>query len=234
MAEGMDSFPNPKLGGQDDTQSVRGIYAVLRREIVSLQFKPGAKLSENELAARFGTSRAPVREALIRLGEDGLIDVRPQRGSFVSRISLKAMERARFTREALEVAIVRRAAERDVPAAAQKLFKQALGGQAKAAREPASFTYFDDLFHRTFADVAGLDGVWNTIEREKVQLDRIRYLSLPDVTPVDVLIRQHQAILKAVLDKDPAAAEAAMRRHLSEVLVAADEIRIKHPDLIEP
>ena len=73
-------------------------------EIISLRLRPGEKLSESDLAARFGTSRAPVREALIRLVEDGLIDVRPQRGSFVSRISLRAMERARFVREALEVA----------------------------------------------------------------------------------------------------------------------------------
>src|SRR3954463_12377640 len=90
------------------------IYSQLRHEIVMLHLRPGARLSENELAARFGTSRAPVREALIRLVEDGLIEVRPQRGSFVSRISLKAVERARFVREALEAAIVRRGAEQGI------------------------------------------------------------------------------------------------------------------------
>jgi DNA-binding GntR family transcriptional regulator len=233
MAIGMDSFPDPRTPALDDTQSARGIYAVLRREIVTLKLEPGTKLSENELASRFGTSRAPVREALIRLGEDGLIDVRPQRGSFVSRISLKAMERARFTRAALEIAIVQRAAERGLTPAYRRRFEQALKGQAEARKDPASFTYFDDLFHRTFADAAGLDSVWSTIEREKVQFDRIRYLSLPDVTPVDVLIRQHRDILDAVNKGDPAGAEAAMRRHLSEVLVATDEIRLKHPDYVE-
>ena len=88
---------------QDSEQQDRSIYRVLRQDVVTLRLKPGMRLSENELAARFGTSRAPVREALIRLADEGLIDVRPQRGSFVSRISLAAMEQARLVREALEV-----------------------------------------------------------------------------------------------------------------------------------
>src|SRR5829696_6396976 len=92
--------------------AVRGIYGQIRQEIVSLRLRPGTRLSENELALRFGTSRAPVREALIRLVEEGLIEVQPQRGSFVSRISLASMQRARFVREALEVAVVRQVTER--------------------------------------------------------------------------------------------------------------------------
>ncbi|PSC04183.1 GntR family transcriptional regulator [Alsobacter soli] len=222
------------VAGDPELQSVRGIYAQLRGEIVTLQLAPGAKLSENELAARFGTSRAPVREALIRLAEEGLITVRPQRGSFVSRISLKAMERARFTREALEVAIVRRAAEIGITPAWLKQFEKALAGQREAEADPASFTDYDDQFHRTFAEAAGLEGVWSTIEREKAQFDRIRFLSLPRVTPVDVLIDQHRAILDAVVHKDPVAAEAMMRQHLSEVLTAADRIKAEHPDLVQP
>src|SRR5579872_731232 len=98
----------PQRAGSAEA-SDSSIYATLRRDIAALRLKPGVRLSENELAARFGTSRAPVREALIRLVEDGLIEVRPQRGSFVSAISLSAMEQGRLVREALEVAIIRRA-----------------------------------------------------------------------------------------------------------------------------
>ena len=109
--------------------SGRGIYALLRHDIVTLRLRPGERLSENELADRFGTSRAPVREALIRLVEDGLIEVRPQRGSFVSPISLRAMERARFVREALEVAITRRAAETGLPQPVQARLAEAIRAQ---------------------------------------------------------------------------------------------------------
>jgi GntR family transcriptional regulator, rspAB operon transcriptional repressor len=212
--------------------TTRSIYGLLRQDIVTLRLRPGERLSENELALRFGTSRAPVREALIRLVEDGLIDVRPQRGSFVSRISLQAMERARFVREALEVAIMRRAAEQGMPDAARIQAEAAINAQTDARDDPERFTQMDDLFHRSFAEGAALVGVWGIIEREKAQFDRIRILSLPAVTPVDVLIQQHKTILAAVLRRRPAAAAAAIRSHMSEVLRIADGLARRHPDLI--
>lgn len=212
---------------------VRSIYAILRREIVTMRLRPGERLSENELAARFGTSRAPVREALIRLVEDGLIDVRPQRGSFVSRISLKAMERARFVREALEVAIIRRVAEQGVPDAIRAELEGAIARQLEARNDPEKFTELDDFFHRGFARAASLDSVWDVIEREKAQFDRIRYLSLPASTPVEVLVKQHRAILSAAVEKRPAAAEKAVRMHMSEVLRIVGGLAAAYPDLIE-
>lgn len=212
--------------------TARAIYAELRGDIVTLRLTPGAKLSENELALRFGTSRAPVRDALIRLTEDGLIQVQPQRGSFVTRISLRAMERARFVREALEIAIARRAAEHGIAAAARRQAEDAITAQQAARLDPAGFTAADDRFHRAFADGTALDGVWDIIEREKAQFDRIRFLSLPAVTPVDVLIEQHRAILAAVLSRRPAEAEAAIRTHLSEVLRITDDLAGRYPELI--
>ena len=209
----------------------RPIHAVLRREIVTLKLRPGERLSENELAARFGTSRAPVREALIRLAEDGLIEVRPQRGSFVSRLSLRAMERARFVREALEVAIIRRAAEQGIAEAARDGLEQAIAAQEQAGGDPDLFTQRDDLFHHGLAEAAGLSSVWDVIEREKAQFDRLRYLSLPASTPVDLLIRQHRAILAATLSRKPAAAETAVRVHMREVLRIAAELAATHREL---
>jgi DNA-binding GntR family transcriptional regulator len=212
---------------------VRSIYAILRRDIVTMRLRPAERLSENELAARFRTSRAPVREALIRLVEDGLIDVRPQRGSFVSRISLKAMERARFVREALEVAIIRRVAEQGVPDAIRAELEDAIARQLEARNDPEKFTELDDFFHRGFARAALLNSVWDVIEREKAQFDRVRYLSLPASTPVDVLVKQHRAILSAAVEKRPAAAEKAVRTHMSEVLRIVGGLAAAYPDLIE-
>jgi GntR family transcriptional regulator, rspAB operon transcriptional repressor len=221
----------PLLQGSE--QQDRSIYRVLRQDVVTLRLRPGMRLSENELAARFGTSRAPVREALIRLAEEGLIDVRPQRGSFVRRISLAAMEQARLVREALEVVIIRRAAEARLARSALGACEAAIARQLEARDDPERFTQCDDAFHRAFAEATSLGGIWSIIEREKVQFDRVRILSLPKATPVDVLIGQHRAILAAVLDGDPNQAEQAIRIHLSEVLRIADDLAIRHPDLIE-
>ncbi|PVE21287.1 GntR family transcriptional regulator [Microvirga sp. KLBC 81] len=212
--------------------TVRGIHAQIREDIVTLRLRPGVRLSENELALRFGTSRAPVREALIRLVEEGLIEVLPQRGSFVSRISLASMQRARFVREALEIAIVRRAAERGLSPQAHERAIAALIEQEQAQADPERFTLADDTFHRTLADDIGIAQIWSVLEREKSQFDRVRFLSLPVRTPVESLIVQHKDILNAILRQDPEGAEAAMRVHLSEVLKITEKLAAEHPDLI--
>jgi GntR family transcriptional regulator, rspAB operon transcriptional repressor len=217
---------------KNETGADGSIYAVLRADIATMRLRPGARLSENELAARFGTSRAPVREALIRLVEDGLIEVRPQRGSFVSPISLQAMEQGRLVREALEVAIVRRACEQKLSSEAIARCETAISQQVASKRDPERFTYYDDMFHRAFAEATSLNGVWAIIEREKVQFDRLRILSLPEVTPVNLLITQHRDILAAVARGNADKAEKAIRAHLSEVLRITDDLALKHPEII--
>lgn len=219
-------------GNGDPARSTRAIHATLRQDIVTLRLMPGARLSENEIASRFGTSRAPVREALIRLTEEGLITVQPQRGSYVTKISLAAMERARFVREALEVAVVRQLAANGLGGEIANEARAAIKAQRASASDAGSFTRADDAFHKLLVDASGIQMLWSIIEREKAQFDRVRFLSLPTVTPVATLVRQHEAILKAVVAGDGAAAESAMRTHMSEVLKITRRLAVANPDLI--
>lgn len=212
--------------------SVSAIHDALRQDIIVLRLTPGARMSENELARRFGTSRTPVREALFRLVDEGLVEVLPQRGTFITRISLRAVRRARFVREALEIAIIRRAAENGLGAAALAKLDSIIVEQAAARDEPERFTEADDAFHRAFADGIDVGDVWGVLEREKAQFDRLRFLSLPNVTPVATLIAQHEAMLSAVRAGDASAAERAVRIHLSEVLKVVDALSAHHPSLI--
>ena len=212
--------------------SVSAIHDALRQDIIVLRLTPGARMSENELARRFGTSRTPVREALFRLVDEGLVEVLPQRGTFITRISLRAVRRARFVREALEIAIIRRAAENGLGAAALARLDSIIAEQAAARDEPERFTEADDAFHRAFADGIDVGDVWGVLEREKAQFDRLRFLSLPNVTPVATLIEQHQAMLSAVRAGDVSSAERAVRTHLSEVLKVVDALSANHPGLI--
>src|SRR5919106_4172262 len=82
----------------------RVFYETLRRKVLTLELPPGAALSENELAASLGVSRTPVRESLILLAEEGLVQVFPQVGSFVSRVDPARVADAQFLREAVELA----------------------------------------------------------------------------------------------------------------------------------
>jgi DNA-binding GntR family transcriptional regulator len=180
-----------------------------------------------------GVSRQPVREAFIKLGEVGLVEIRPQRGTFVRLISVREVETARFIREAIEVAIVRKAAleasEADLAALEDLIVRQRAGGADNAA-----FLLLDEAFHQAIAASAGCEDAWRVLERLKAQMDRVRYLSLPDATPVAVIIDQHAAILRGLVARAPDEAAEAMRRHLSEILRSLPRLADKHPELFTP
>jgi DNA-binding GntR family transcriptional regulator len=211
---------------------VSAIHATIRNDIIALRLMPGARVSENELARRFGTSRTPVREALLRLVDEGLVEVWPQRGTFITHISLKAVRRARFVREAMEIAIFQQAAEKGLPAGLLQRIEAIIGEQEEARDLPEKFTAADDAFHRAFAEGIEVGSIWDVLEREKAQFDRLRFLSLPNVTPVSILIDQHKALLSAVRARDAAAAKKAVHEHLSEVLKVVDRLTARHPELI--
>lgn len=224
-----DAAPSPYSGAPP---TVRAIHAKLRHELVTLRLPPATRLSENELALRFGTSRAPVREALIRLADEGFIDILPQRGSFVSRISIGAMRRARFVREAIEISVVRQAATNGLSKAVRSDIDRAIANQIAARDDAEKFTLADDAFHRSLVEGIGIAQLWSVLEREKAQFDRVRFLSLPHTTPVEVLVEQHKAIVSAIDARKPDAAADAMHAHMSEVLKITNTLVSRHPHFI--
>jgi GntR family transcriptional regulator, rspAB operon transcriptional repressor len=210
-------------------------YAALRHAIVTLRLRPGQPLSEQGMARQLRTSRTPVREAFIKLAESGLFEVLPQRGTFVRKISLKAVEDARFIREAVEVAVLREAAGGLSPDFFATTRDLIAGQRAAAAGDDLErFMGLDDAFHRSFAVAVGRSHAWTVVEAQKAQMDRVRYLSLPDATPIGRLIDQHEAILDAVERGDISAGEAAMRAHLAEVLAVLTPLSRLYPDLFDP
>ena len=202
----------------------------VRSAIVQLQLKPGNPLSEAEIARQLGVSRQPVREAFIKLAESGLVEVRPQRGTFVRLISVREVENARFLREAIEVAIVRKAVGE---AKAEELIgmEDLIGRQrvTAAAGDTAGFLRLDEKFHQAIAASADCDDAWRVLEGLKAQMDRVRYLSLPEATPLETIIAQHIDIVDAIKARSAVDAEAAMRRHLSEILISLPRLASEHP-----
>jgi DNA-binding GntR family transcriptional regulator len=208
------------------------VFETIRQAIVQLQFRPGNFLSEAEIARQLGISRQPVREAFIKLGEAGLVEIRPQRGTFVRLISIREVENARFVREAVEAAIVRKAAagasEADRGALAALIEEQRL---AAADGDNAAFLRLDEMFHQAIARSADCDDAWRVIQGLKAQMDRVRFLSLPDATPLRVIIGQHARILQAIKAGSAERAEQAMRKHLAEILVSLPKLAARHPAL---
>ena len=101
-----------------------------------------------------------------------------------------------------------------------------------ATKNAEKFTVADDTFHRSLVEGIGIAQLWSVLEREKAQFDRVRFLSLPHTTPVDVLVEQHKAIVSAIDARKPDAAAEAMHAHMSEVLKITNTLVSRHPDLI--
>lgn len=208
------------------------VYDLLRRAIIRMQLRPGQVLSETELARQLKVSRQPVREAFIKLAEAGLVEVRPQRGTYVLLISRREAEAARFIREAVEVAFVRQAAAQADPAVIEALEESiAKQEQARMRQDAAAFLQQDEDFHQIIACAAGCESSWKLLETLKAQMDRVRFLSFPNTTPVATLIGQHQAVVDAIKAGDPDLAEQAMRGHLAEILKSLPKIAAAHPEL---
>ncbi len=192
------------------------LHRILRARIVAGDLVPGARLSESEIAETYDVSRQPAREAFIKLAEEGLLEIRPQRGSFVRKISMRAVTDARFVREAIEADVVKLVAAAADAGLVRDLRAQ-IRDQRKVEETPRAFVALDDLFHRTLAEAADRASAWDVIEGQKVQMDRVRQISSRQF-PLRKVVEQHTAICNAIESCDPAAAEAAMRLHLREIL----------------
>ncbi|SDG94557.1 GntR family transcriptional regulator [Alloyangia pacifica] len=209
------------------------LIRALRQSIIRNQLEPGTRLSEAEIGAKFGVSRQPVREAFIKLAEEGLLEIRPQRGSFVRKISVGAVLDARFVREAVE-ADVAKACATYRPAGLVEELRGQIDAQAQLVdHHPAAFVPLDDEFHQTLAKAAGRPNAWAVIVGMKSQMDRVRQMTSAHF-PLEHLIAQHTAVVDAIDAGDPEAAEKAMRGHLQMILSDLPAIREAFPDYFDP
>jgi GntR family transcriptional regulator, rspAB operon transcriptional repressor len=194
------------------------IYSDLRTELVSLRRRPGEPISEAEIALSYGVSRTPVREAILKLSDEGLLEIFPQSGIFVSRIPVAALPEAIIIRKALEETTARLAAERAT--SSQILILHSIlerQREADAARDGDAFHQADEMFHATIAEVAGHPGIWKLIQQVKVHVDRYRRLTLPQTGRIAQVIAEHEVILAAIEAHDPADARIAMDIHLERL-----------------
>lgn len=194
------------------------IYSFLRKDIVCCRINPGTVLSEKEVSERFDVSRQPVREAFIKLAGDGLIEIRPQRGSYVCKISLSHVQQLSFIRETIESEIAKRAAilanHQQITALEEKIEQQKV-----SARRNNTFEFFelDDDFHRLLANIARCGLAWDIIDNNKAPVDRVRFISLGSITAPELIVPQHARIVDAIKNKKSDEAALFMKIHLNEI-----------------
>jgi GntR family transcriptional regulator, rspAB operon transcriptional repressor len=209
------------------------IHEILRNRILTVDLAPGTVLSRASLQLEFGVSQTPVRDALMRLQEEGLVDVYPQYATVVAKIDVDHARQAQFLRLSIELEAVRRLTLESPVETADRL--GIILRQQQAVASPETYDIYDSLdrdFHRTLYERTNILQLWANVRRQSVHLDRLRRLNLPMPGKLNTVLEDHQAIVEGIRSGDPEAGTAALRRHLTGTLSIIGQISEKFPDYI--
>lgn len=206
---------------------------VLRGNIISLDLAPGTAISENELAAEIGISRTPVREAIIELAKAYLIEIYPQRGSFVSLIDPKMVDEARFLRRVMDTAVIEEVCE-TADEEGIRLLEENVELQEFYLSKGTTDKLFDldNKFHRDIYVVAKKDIIYDIHSTLMIHFDRVRNLSVVTVKN-NGIVGEHRAMLEAIKAKDKKTASELVARHLDHYQVDEIEIRSRRPEFFK-
>ncbi len=211
------------------------VYGELKEAILSGALEPGSLIDKARLCEKLGVSRFPVSAAVSRLAYDRLVEVAPQHGSFVTRISLNDVRERLFIRGALEGEIAAEAARRmtrdDKDALAANLKEQAA---AVVDEDPATFYPLDVAFHRILTARLGMARADDVLDSLRVHLERMRRLTMSSSGQLRASLKEHTAIAAAIEAEDASGAREAMKHHLSITGARLDALAKQQPDLFSP
>lgn len=188
----------------------------LKKEILSLQLKPGTIISEATLTERFQLSRTPIRDILKQLSSEGYIDIYPQKGSIVSYIDLESVEQIIYLRSTLEKEIIKELSSSIALKGLHDL-KNILVLQKECIDQEDGFELFmhlDDTFHKTMFDLAGRLFLWNLIQQFNVHYMRYRKLHMLKKDKLVEIQKEHELMVKHIVDKEHNKIDELVHHHI--------------------
>ncbi len=209
-------------------------FLAIREAIMELNFLPGEIIRKHDICNALGVSRSPVSEALAKLRNEGLVEVVPQSGTFVSRFSLQDIKEGAFLREAIELACIEILASN---ISEQQLID--LNRNLKLQKVLAEtddyqgFYQLDAEMHGMIMDFTGYKNLAKVTKTGWVQVDRARQLLLPVDGRLKKAFQEHRAVIKALEQNDVALAREKMRTHLNQLILLLTPLEKKHPHLFE-
>lgn len=206
---------------------------VLMYNIINLELPPGSAVSENELSTALSLSRTPVREALIELSRINLVEILPQRGSYISKIDYELVEESRFMRLVMEIAILKLACEGISQEYITKL-ENNLKEQSKYTEleNAAEFMELDNEFHRLIFESVNKMWSYKIVNDQMVHFNRLRALSLKSIKN-KYSLKDHEDILYAIKRQDAEMAEMLITRHLTRHQMEKSELLELYPDYFQ-
>jgi GntR family transcriptional regulator, rspAB operon transcriptional repressor len=193
------------------------IYAIIRRTILTGEFAPNSVIDEKAIASKLGVSRTPVREAVKKLSDENLVEVKAQSATIVAAVDSTLIREAFLIRRALEVESIGFAAELMSERHFARLEElHLLHTHAILRKRYVDAISWDDAFHRYISEISNLPRLWKAIEISKAQLDRCRHLTVPRPGLAQATIEQHRSIINALVKKDRELSRRMMSEHLEK------------------
>lgn len=206
-------------------------FRTLKHNIVVLKLTPGSLVSEKDLADEMGISRTPTREALIELSKSQIVDIFPQKGSYISKIDYRLVDEARFMRLVLENAVIELvcdiATKVDMASLEENIQLQNFYLDTKVYPK---FFDLDNEFHQKLFSIANKNQTYHLMESMMIHFDRVRMIRLHTNSEVKELLDDHRAILEAIKQKDKNEAVRLMTMHLSRYKVDEEIVRQLSPE----
>lgn len=212
------------------------IYRVLKENIMNLILLPGENISESEICEALNVSRTPVREAIVRLSEEKLLNVFPQKGSMVSKINLSLVEEAVFLRELCEKKLFKMVCEDENSSELIKALEKNVAYQNIALNfdeDLYEFFRLDNQFHMIIFDHYNKKNVWKSVKRLCTHYDRLRLLDALEKMNLQEIIHQHMEIIELFRNRDKEKIESLISRHLCNYKEVINIFRKKHPSYFE-
>ncbi|MDK2902906.1 MAG: GntR family transcriptional regulator, rspAB operon transcriptional repressor [Clostridiales bacterium] len=203
---------------------------VLKYNIMNLNLKPGQIVSENEIAQQLGISRTPVREAFIELSKVSMVEIYPQKGTYIAPMNLSIIEQSRFMRAVLERAVIEIDCDNSDKTYIAYLEENLMLQQSCAEQKDYErLLYLDNEFHRLLFSMAGKETIYDFIENIMGHFNRARMLNLAEMDRQRT-IDEHKHMLEFIKAKDKKSASALMEQHLSRINTDLVYLQERHPE----
>jgi len=196
------------------------VYRWMKNNIMNFKLIPGATVSEQEIADSLNTSRTPVREAFIQLSQEGLLDIIPQKGTYVSLIDLDSVEESKFLRETIETAVIELACK-EFPERQLFELQSCVALQELCIQEKNHPRFFelDEVFHQTIFNGCKKNRIWGMMQQVHAHYNRVRKLNIVGGYDLHLVLEQHKGLIQAIREQDTALGQKTIRLHLNKVRV---------------
>ncbi|MFB4212292.1 GntR family transcriptional regulator [Shouchella sp. JSM 1781072] len=212
-------------------------YHYLYQQIITLKYKPGQMIYENDIAKELGISRTPVREAIHLLASEEFLAIKPQKGIQVQYISKKKVQESYRVRESLEVTAFKEVASNweqghDTYEFAKKELLKIIAEQRFAAEHDYvdDFYQYDEVFHDKVLDICGNQTLSTIVRQVRGHVNRMRYLEFFETREMDRIIDDHDQLVSLLEQRNVKEVETLLVTHLRNVSNYYDDIMRKYPD----